>query len=65
MVLFNDFGRQAGLSQAKAIESSTALSYDRTRQRIVFQAESDYMNVLRTETLVKVSDENLKRDQRE
>jgi outer membrane protein len=63
--VFDFLGREGSVSAANARETSAKLGVVRTRQAIVFQTVSDYLNVLRTEKLVTVAEENLKRDQRQ
>lgn len=65
LTLFDGFTRESNLNRANAAFSQDNLAVIRTRQSIVFQVESSYLNVLRLEQLVKVSDENLKRDRRQ
>jgi outer membrane protein len=63
--IFDGFARGARVSQASSNAVATEYSSSRTRQGVVFQVESAYLNVLRNEQLVKVSEENLKRDRRQ
>ena len=63
--IFNGFAREATLKKAIAGARSTDEIFTRTKQQIVNSVQSDYLTVLRNEQLVKVSEENLKRDQRE
>jgi outer membrane protein len=65
MTLFDGFNRQGLVGQATSRSVSTEQTSFRTRQSIVFQTESAYLNILRNEELVKVTDENLKRDNRQ
>ncbi len=64
-LLFNGFGREGALRQAKANAAAAEFSFHRTKESIVYQSQSDFLNVLRTAELVHVSEENLKRDQRQ
>lgn len=63
--LFDGFARQARIGAATSNAIATERTSVRTRQSIVFQSQSSYLNVLRVEQLVKVAEENLKRDQQQ
>lgn len=63
--IFDGFQREAGLNSAVSRAVSSEFSSYRTRQTIAFQTESAYINVLRSEQLVRVNEENLKRDRRQ
>ncbi len=63
--LFDGFNREAGFNSAKAGAQSSEDNALRTRQSITNQVETSYMNVLRLNQLVKVSEENLKRDRQQ
>ena len=65
LTLFDGFYRESNLNRANAIATQDNLSVTRTRQSIVFQVESGYLNILRMGQLVLVSEENLKRDRRQ
>lgn len=65
LTVFDFLGREGSVSAANAREASAKLGVVRTRQAIVYQTASEYLNVLRTEKLVAVTEENLKRDQRQ
>jgi len=65
LTLFDGLGREANLNQASQSLSRSELSLTRTKQSIVFEVESAYLNLLRFEQLVGVTDENLKRDRRQ
>jgi outer membrane protein len=63
--IFDGLGREASNSAATARAIASENSLARTRQSIVFETVSLYLNVLRTQQLVTVSEENLKRDNRQ
>lgn len=63
--LFDGFAQQGQVGQASSRSIASEYTATRTRQSIVFQTESGYLNVLRNEQLVKVSEEALKRDRRQ
>lgn len=65
LTLFDGFEREANLNRANANSALSGHTMVRTRQAIVFEVESQYLNVLRLEQLVRVSEENLKRDRRQ
>lgn len=64
-MIFDGFSREGSYTRSSASAIASEQTAARTRQGIVFQVESSYLNVLRNEQLVKVSEENLKRDQRQ
>ena len=64
-VIFDGFGREAGFNAAKSSASSSEDKTIRARQTATNLVESSYLNILRLEQLVKVSEENLKRDNRQ
>ena len=65
LTLFDGFDREANVNRANAVNEAGGQTVKRTRQSIVFQVQSAYLNVLRLEQLVQVAQENLKRDNRQ
>ncbi len=63
--VFNGFDREASNASATSSAIMAEQNVARTRQAIVFQTISDYLNVFRTAQLVTVSEENLKRDKQQ
>jgi outer membrane protein len=63
--LFDGFNRSSNVAAATANAVSSEFTSFRSRQSAVFQVETGYLNVLRNERLVSVSEENLKRVQRQ
>jgi outer membrane protein len=65
VLLFNGFANYANLSRARSDAVAAEHTSDRTRQSVVYQVQSLYFNLLRNEELLKVSEDNLKRDRRQ
>ncbi len=63
--LFDGFNREGRFNSAKMNAVATEHTGQRTRQSVMYQVESSYLNVLRNEQLVSVNEENLKRDKRQ
>jgi outer membrane protein len=63
--LFDGFNREGNFNRAKMNAVSAEHNAERTKQSISYQVESSYLNVLRSEQLEKVNEENLKRDNRQ
>jgi len=63
--LFNGFAREANFSQASSSAIAAEHQSARARQTVVFQVESGYLNLLRLQQLVKVTEGNLTRDRRQ
>jgi outer membrane protein len=65
LVLFNGFANTSNLSRARSNESATEFTYNRTQQGVIIQTYSLYLNVVKTYQLMQVSEDNLKRSQRQ
>ena len=65
LTVFDFLGREGSVSAANARAASAEHGVVRTRQAVVNQVVSEYLNVFRTEKLVTVTEENLKRDRRQ
>jgi len=63
--LFDGLRREATVNSSEARRTIAERSSERTCQAVSYQVISIYLNVLRTERLVKVGEENLKRDERQ
>ena len=63
--IFDGLRRESSFIRTKANANATEQTAIRMNQAIRFQVESAYLNILRQEELVTVSEENLKRDRRQ
>ncbi|MFN0158424.1 MAG: TolC family protein [Bacteroidota bacterium] len=63
--IFDGFRREGNVGAATSSAVASEYTSARARQSVVYQTESAYVTVLRNEQLVKVSEENLKRDRRQ
>jgi outer membrane protein len=65
LTIFDGLARESQLSSAKSGEIIAEKNTVRTRQSIAYQVIASYSNIARTRELVKVAEENVKRDQRQ
>ncbi len=65
MTLFNGFENTSNVNRATSNAVAAEQNLYRVRQSTVFQAQSLYLNVLRNDALVGVSEDNRKRSQRQ
>ncbi len=65
LTLFDGFNNTSNLNKASATAVSNEFTLYRTRQSIVFQTQTLYLQVLRNRTLLSVSQDNLKRSQQQ
>jgi outer membrane protein len=65
LLLFNGFANTANVRRATSNAVSAEQTLNRTRQSVVFDVQTLYSNLLRDEELLKVNEDNLKRDRRQ
>jgi outer membrane protein len=63
--IFDGLAREATLSNTQSRMNAAEQNSTRVKQAIVYQVSSSYLNILRNRELVRVSEENLRRDQRQ
>ena len=63
--LFNGFANYAGIDQANSASEAAGFSLDRTKQTAAYQTTVDYLGVFNARDQLKISEDNLKRDQQQ
>ncbi len=63
--IFDGLSRESNLSGAQSRLIAAEQNSERARQLVIYQASASYLNILRNRELVRVSEENLRRDQRQ
>lgn len=63
--LFDGTANIAGLNMVQSQSKSTGLGYDRAKQTAIYQTTQNYLAVFNTRDQLKISEDNLKRDQRQ
>ena len=61
--LFNGFANYAAVNQANSSSQSADLSYKRSKQTVINQTTVNYLTVFNYRDQLKISEDNLKRDQ--
>lgn len=62
-ILFDGFKKYSDMSQARSIQSSAKFDLENTRQEVALQVFQGYVEVLKNQQLLRVSEENLKRSE--
>ena len=65
ITLFNGFANTSRVAQAAANENAAQDNFDRTIQTTLYGTYTQFLNIYKAGELVKVNDDNLKRDQRQ
>ncbi len=65
VVLFDGFSSTSNVSRTQADASATEFTLDRTEQNTIYQTNQLFLNVVRTQELLKVSEDNLKQSRRQ
>lgn len=65
LTLFDGFNNTSSLNKASSIAVANEYSLYRTKQSIIFQTQTSYLQVLLNKSLLKVSEDNLKRSQQQ
>src|SRR5437773_1927567 len=65
ITLFNGFANYASVNRTKADASASEYTLNRTQHSVILQTNSLFLNVVSTSQLLKVTDDNLKRSQRQ
>lgn len=65
ITLFNGFANIASVNRSNSNIKSSEFSYERVKQNIIYQTHQLFLNVVRTQQLLKVNEENLKRSSRQ
>lgn len=65
VMLFNGFSNTSNVMRASANVNAAQYNLDRTNQTTVYNTYGQFLNIYKAGELVKVNDDNLKRDQRQ